>query len=308
MNTEVQNPTELFTPEDLLTHYVGRRDVVGVRYESGWKCLRPQAGQFQAMIEDHSAGRNQVAIYPVLDDGTVWFATIDIDAHDDVDEDMIAVCHVLAFRIVDRLRANAINSYVSVSKSGGGNRHIDTFFIAPVSAKAVRRVLVSVVEAELAQLESEGKRKPSIEIIPKQDTLQPGSVGSSISLPHFPPCVSQGTTLFIDNTWNTFKPVIEKNDPEIIARLVSILPRSTDQSSPEAESLLAAASGRQATQPVDKDHRAPEDQTHKRRLSVGHSHELERHYSQPLCRKGKSNRRLRVYSKGIMTGNRNPST
>ncbi len=213
------NEPTLFTTDQFLEFYQGRTDVVGIREGDAWRCLRSQNGQLQSVIDGHVAGRAQAAIYPLRDDGTVSFAVVDVDAHGAEDEDLIAVCHVLAFRIADKLRAENLHSYVSLSKSGGGNHHIDMFFSAPVYADRVRHVLSAIVDTEIARLVSEGKKTPDIELIPKQDRLQGGSIGSSISLPHFPPCARKGTTVFIDRDWNTYSPLIEKNPPAMLDAL-----------------------------------------------------------------------------------------
>lgn len=236
--TTSQNTPHLFTADDLLSLYRGRTDAVNVRYENGWRCIHTDSGEYRQTIEGHVSGRAQAAVYPLLDDAMVNFATVDIDCHGAASEELISAARVLAYRIVDRLRTEGLHSYVSLSKSGGGNQHVDLFFSEPVSAASLRRVLSAIVKTELDRLDSEGQPKPSIEIIPKQDRLEGGSIGSSIALPCFPPCAAQGTTVFIDHNQDPYKPIFERNDPTAVKRLDMLIPQTTPHASQQAGSAL----------------------------------------------------------------------
>lgn len=111
----------------------------------------------------HLAGTAGAGLNALLEDGTVWFATIDIDNYQ---TDLPA----LAIRVADL----GLPLIVFRSKSGGP--HLYVFFKEPASMAAIRPKLANWA----ATL---GAKK--FEIFPKQDALGEGDTPPGISLPYF---------------------------------------------------------------------------------------------------------------------------
>jgi hypothetical protein len=101
-----------------------------------------------------------IGVFPLLDDGTVRFAAIDLDEPD----------FELAFKMKGLLPGQAW-----VERSRSGNAHVWVFFEEPAQAWAVRGVLQSAIEAV-------GKKR--VEVFPKQDKLGEGMLGNYINLPY----------------------------------------------------------------------------------------------------------------------------
>lgn len=117
----------------------------------------------QRMYRDHlkGIGGHDIGIFPVRDDGTVWFAAIDLDERNTV----------LAERFAHLMPGIA---WVEESRSKG--YHIWAFFESPCPAWVARAVLRGVSLAA-------GRR--DVELFPKQDRLLEGMVGNYINLPLF---------------------------------------------------------------------------------------------------------------------------
>ncbi len=100
-----------------------------------------------------------IGVFPLLDDGNVHFAAIDLDEPD----------FELAGRLAMRLPGPAW-----IEKSRSGNAHIWCFFETPAPAWLARAIM---------RFECESFQRSDVEIFPKQDALYPGMVGNYINLP-----------------------------------------------------------------------------------------------------------------------------
>lgn len=114
-------------------------------------------GAYAAHLDGQGSG---LGIFPHLDDGTVWFAAIDLDEPD--------------FETARAMQAFVPGS-TWIERSRSGNAHVWAFFREPIEAWIARAVLRNATEA---------MNKPRVEIFPKQDRLMEGMVGNFINLPY----------------------------------------------------------------------------------------------------------------------------
>lgn len=157
----------------LLQLIKGRSDRVGVGTSTTMSSVEIDSELTVEEIEDyHLAQEGCLAIYPLLDDGTVWFTCLDFDNKDHNPDQSIEqkVRRVVAF-----IAELGLAPLVERSQSGNGF-HVWLFFSEPVSAATVRAFWQNVCR-------NVGMRVP--EIFPKQATLKPGQVGNCIRLPLF---------------------------------------------------------------------------------------------------------------------------
>lgn len=101
-----------------------------------------------------------LGVFPLLDDGTVHFAAVDLDEPD--------FDAALAIR-------EMLPTYTWIEESRSGNYHVWAFFDSPIEAWIPRGLMKAACEAA---------GKPEAEIFPKQDRLLPGMVGNYINLPY----------------------------------------------------------------------------------------------------------------------------
>ena len=116
----------------------------------------------------HLQGRDSIGIYPLLDDGTCWWACVDID-HDDIEATR---------ELVSCLHSLGLNRGVYIERSRSKGWHVWVFFDCPVVAADIRRVL------------GEGLRPAglplSTEVFPKRDRLTKDvRLGNYVNLPYF---------------------------------------------------------------------------------------------------------------------------
>lgn len=110
----------------------------------------------------HLAGAGKgLGIFPLLDDGTVNFAAIDLDEPD--------------FDAANSM-ADLLPGTTWIERSRSGNAHVWAFFASPCQAWVARGLMR---EAAIAI------DKPRVEVFPKQDRLMEGMVGNYINLPFF---------------------------------------------------------------------------------------------------------------------------
>lgn len=143
---------------DFMRLFRGREDAFGTG-EGRVVRRRPMLSDFV----DHMSGPMfgpGLGIFPLLDDGAVWFAAIDLDEPD--------------FETA-REMARLIPGIAWIERSRSGNAHIWVFFAEPLEAWVARGVLKAVTAAV---------GKPRAEIFPKQDALLEGMVGNYINLPY----------------------------------------------------------------------------------------------------------------------------
>lgn len=137
--------------------FSGRKDAYGTG-RGQWIHKEPTGSVYAEHMQGHGPG---LGIAPLLDDGTVWFAAIDLDEPN----------FELALEMTDFL--SFAKTWVERSRSG--NAHVWMFFAEPIEAWVVRGILRETTGAI---------GKPTVEIFPKQDKLLPGMVGNYINLPY----------------------------------------------------------------------------------------------------------------------------
>jgi len=137
------------------------------------------------VLRQHLDGDLTCGVYPVRLDGTVFFAVWDVDINRNVLEkyfrrpdrltELARVAHETAVRIAARCRT--LGLVPLLEDSGFKGRHVWVFFSAPVEARIVRAVAERI--ARLEPIPSE----LHVDVFPRQDTVEPGQLGSLIKLP-----------------------------------------------------------------------------------------------------------------------------
>jgi len=198
MNTEtVAKFVELFK---------GRSDCWG-KVEGGCVKEKLQVDHYRKHLE----GEISLGVYPLLDDGNVLFATIDID-NDDLE---------MVRKVAAELKAKGFSAYIERSKSKG--YHIFLFFSVPVSAKDIREILSYACKKAGCE---------KYELFPKQDILtEKTPYGSYINLPYL------GLTerrKFIDEkndniALEEFLETVQKNDKLCVETGLKQIPSSNDK-------------------------------------------------------------------------------
>lgn len=146
----------------------------------------------------HLHGEESLGIFPLLKDGKCNFAIVDFDFKSEDDRENMA--REYAKKLVDELGNIDIGPcWTEISKSG--LKHVWIFFQEPVKAKSIRNLLKSVL-TDLGLKVANG----TVEIFPKQDSLEEGQVGNYIHLPYFGAAAgSIDTRVIVDS--ETLKPL-----------------------------------------------------------------------------------------------------
>lgn len=114
----------------------------------------------QDLFQLHLAGKGSgLGIFPLMDDGTVNFAAIDLDEPN--------------FELAATLQS-LLPGETWIERSRSGNAHIWAFFKEPVPGWIPRGIMQFALEAV---------GRTDVEIFPKQDKLLEGMVGNYINLP-----------------------------------------------------------------------------------------------------------------------------
>ena len=114
--------------------------------------------------DEHLDGAKGLGIVPIMDNGKVWFAAIDVDVYD---LDLVAL-----YKLITTLKLPLV---ACRSKSGGA--HLYMFFKEPEPAADVR-VLLDYCAVMLGH--------PGVEVFPKQDYLASvEDVGNWLNMPYF---------------------------------------------------------------------------------------------------------------------------
>jgi hypothetical protein len=142
---------------DFMRLFCGRTDAYGTG-EGKWIRKEPTP----AIYEQHIAGKGHgLGIAPLLDDGTVHFAAIDLDEPD--------------FDAAREMQEFLSFGTTWIEESRSGNAHVWAFFAEPIEAWIPRGVMREATAAI---------GKPTVEVFPKQDRLLEGMVGNYINLPY----------------------------------------------------------------------------------------------------------------------------
>lgn len=156
--------------------FKGRDDVYGL---AKGLCVKCQLSD-EVLLNHFQFGTAHVGVYPLLDDGTSYWISIDFD---NWQFEEVKKCS-------DRLSSHyQLPNYLEKSKSKG--YHLWLFFDGPISAWKSRLVAKHIVE-EVAG------GKP-YELFPKQNNLSEGGFGNYINLPLYYPLAKEGKTVFLDN-------------------------------------------------------------------------------------------------------------
>lgn len=138
------------------------------------KMMTVKAAHNEEHVRSHLEGEQGLGVVPIMDDGTCWFAAIDIDVHGPNGQ------HVDLIQIEERITRNQMPLVVCRSKSGGA--HCYVFFKSPAECSRARLMLERYAGA---------LGYPTAEIFPKQAVLKKSEtdaelpLGNWINLPYF---------------------------------------------------------------------------------------------------------------------------
>lgn len=144
--------------EQFMRLFRGRIDAYGTG-QGKWIRREPTFGVYHRHLLGQGSG---LGIAPLLDDGKVWFAAIDLDEPN--------------FDAAIEMQAFLGFGQTFIERSRSGNAHIWAFFKEPIDTWIVRGIMREATAAI---------GKPAVEIFPKQDRLLEGMVGNYINLPYF---------------------------------------------------------------------------------------------------------------------------
>lgn len=200
--------------------FCGREDVFSKRWESRtgksgyspvckneWKrglCLKPKGRCAECNnkeyipltaghIRQHLTGRVTIGIYPLMENETCHFLTVDFDKKSWMED-------VAAF--AETCKKHSISCAVERSRSGKG-AHVWFFFKSPVSARLARRFGCALLTKTMEQRHQIGLDSYD-RLFPSQDTMPKGGFGNLIALPLQPEPARSGNSLFIDADFNPY--------------------------------------------------------------------------------------------------------
>ncbi|MDA3935900.1 MAG: hypothetical protein PF636_03415 [Actinomycetota bacterium] len=138
-------------------------------------------------VEEHLTGRSILGAYPMLEDETCRFLTIDFD--DAAWRDEVAT-------VRETCEDLGVPAYAEISRSGAG-AHLWAFFSEPVAASRARRL-----GSALLTRAARRRRVISLEsydrLFPSQDTLPRRGFGNLIALPLQHESRASGRSVFVD--------------------------------------------------------------------------------------------------------------
>jgi hypothetical protein len=141
-----------------------------------------------AAIYAHLAGDLTIGVYPLLEDDSCYFLTIDFDEAEWKED-------VRAF--VRSCTDLCVPFAIEISRSGNG-AHAWIFFANRVSARDARRLGTAIIShtcARTRQLELSSYDR----LFPNQDTMPKGGFGNLIALPLQKKPRENGFTVFVDS-------------------------------------------------------------------------------------------------------------
>lgn len=255
-------PSATYPPLPLIRAlFRGREDVFALRWEKAGKSGYMPAHQFDLYhyrehkrkggtwanyphksylpltdheIQKHLSGRQQIGIYPLLEDNTSWFIVADFDNLNWKEE---------ARTLLLECRKNQLPAYLERSRSGNGG-HVWIFFNQPIPAIKSRRVLLSLLE-QSGLISPLDKNSSFDRLFPNQDSHSGKGLGNLIALPFFEPAMREGNSLFIHP--ETFEPFadqwqflneIERAPASLFDELYTAQPPSVEHGYSEADSPL----------------------------------------------------------------------
>jgi len=193
--------------------FAGRKDCLGT-LQGGCVKVKLKVSHF----EHHLKGIESLGRYPLLDDGSCYWAVVDFDFKSKQDRKSLAEKN--SKRFANELSKIGIKT-TWFERSKSELIHLWLFFDDPVEAKKIRKILTHIANKLELRIAN-----GVVEIFPKQDQLDDGQVGNYVHLPYFNGLNNSSleTRVMIDP--ETFEPVSlydflseVKNtfiDPEII--------------------------------------------------------------------------------------------
>jgi hypothetical protein len=165
--------------------------------KSGGKCSDCTNQSFipvgEQLIVEHLRGRHVMGVYPLLEDETCWFLTVDFDKRS-WQEDVTA--------FAETCRSARIPVAIERSRSGNG-AHAWFFFAAPVSANIARRMGCYLI-TETMNRRHELSMESYDRLFPNQDTMPRGGFGNLIALPLQHEARQQGNSVFVGEGFKPF--------------------------------------------------------------------------------------------------------
>jgi len=174
--------------------FAGRKDARGT-LEGG--CVREALKMVHVI--DHLEGKESLGRYPLLDDGTSWWAVVDFDFKSSPNREELAEKE--ARKYAQALFGLGLKSYF-FERSKSALIHLWLFFSEHIKARKIRRVLLFVAK-KLDLRIANGE----VEIFPKQDELTNGQVGNYVHLPYFGENKQGQLDKRVMLNPNTFKPI-----------------------------------------------------------------------------------------------------
>lgn len=145
-----------------------------------------------------------IGLYPLLTDDTCNFLVFDFDNHDgtydDANTDNDWIEEVNALRLICTI--NHIDVLVERSRSGKG-AHLWIFFESPIPAVTVRKFGFALL-AKGAESVNMTSFRFYDRMLPLQDHIPEGGIGSLIALPLQGQAIQKGNSAFIDKDWNVY--------------------------------------------------------------------------------------------------------
>lgn len=169
--------------------FAGRTDAYGTDAGGCERTTTTDPQDYERRIAAHLVGSNPMGVYPLRDDGTVWWGCTDLDGGD--------ADWPKALGIATALRALGVNAHIERSRSKGF--HVWSFAAEPVPGGTMRNAFVAVHQA---------LGIPATEVNPKQTELN-GGLGNYVRLPYVAATVEERDRQVMvsdDNTPLTFRP------------------------------------------------------------------------------------------------------
>ncbi len=151
----------------------------------------------EGVITGHLEGKEVIGVYPLLENNTSWFASVDFDENNWRDE---------ITKLYEICMANQLQSYIERSRSGNGG-HLWIFFEQPYLARKSR----AIIKWLLKQVGIKTASNSSYDrIFPNQDYHTGKGLGNLIALPLQKRALENGNSAFINPT--TFEPFPDQWD------------------------------------------------------------------------------------------------
>ena len=141
-----------------------------------------------AVIYDHLAGQHTVGVYPLLEDDSCYFLTVDFDEADWRED---------ARAFMQSCAELGVPAALEISRSGQG-AHAWVFFASRVPAREARRLGTAIIShacSRTRQLKLESYDR----LFPNQDTMPKGGFGNLIALPLQKGPREKGFSVFVDS-------------------------------------------------------------------------------------------------------------